>query len=201
MRFYLSLSLYLLCAFVLAACSRDEGFQAKSIAGLMPPLQFELTSDEGRRLSAADSDGKVRLMFFGYTSCPDICPLTLGRLSAVLHELPPEQREQVRVLFVSVDPRRDTVDKLHDYVGYFGEQVVGLRGEEAALRELAKRYRTTFGYGEPDPSGFYEVSHSSGVYVFDRQGRARLLFRPEDSIASMAADLQKLLSETGGNAA
>ncbi|MCH9828888.1 MAG: SCO family protein [Gammaproteobacteria bacterium] len=179
------------------ACSRDEGFHAKSIAGLMPPLEFSLTSDEGNAASAQDTAGKIRLLFFGYTSCPDICPVTLGRLGAVIQGLPEERREQVRVLFVSVDPQRDSVAKLHAYVDYFGDQVIGLRGPEPALRKLAQRYRTTFGYGDPDETGFYEVSHSSGIYVFDGSGAARLLFRSDDPLAAMQDDLRQLLDEAG----
>lgn len=177
------------------ACSRDEGFHAKSIAGLMPPLEFSLTSDEGNAASAQDTAGKIRLLFFGYTSCPDICPVTLGRLGAVIQGLPEERREQLRVLFVSVDPQRDSVAKLHAYVDYFGDQVIGLRGPEPALRKLAQRYRTTFGYGAPDETGFYEVSHSSGIYVFDGSGAARLLFRSDDPLAAMQDDLRQLLDE------
>lgn len=180
-----------------SACSRDEGFHAKSIAGLMPPLEFSLTDDAGNTASAQDTAGKIRLLFFGYTSCPDICPVTLGRLGAVIQGLPEAQRDHVRVLFVSVDPQRDSVAKLHAYVDYFGDQVIGLRGPEPALRKLAQRYRTTFGYGDPDESGFYEVSHSSGVYVFDGSGAARLLFRPDDPLDAMQDDLRQLLDEAG----
>lgn len=178
-----------------SACSRDEGFHAKSIAGLMPPLEFSLTNDEGNAASAQDTAGKIRLLFFGYTSCPDICPVTLGRLGAVIQGLPEDRREQLRVLFVSVDPQRDSVAKLHAYVDYFGDQVIGLRGPEPALRKLAQRYRTTFGYGDPDETGFYEVSHSSGIYVFDGSGAARLLFRSDDPLAAMQDDLRQLLDE------
>lgn len=183
----------LLTAVVLGACSGDAVFRTKSIEGLMPALEFQLHDPHGHAVTAADYAGDVRMMFFGYTSCPDICPLTMGRLAAVVHALEPAERQRVRILFVSVDPRRDTPDKLREYVGYFGERIVGLSGEEPALRALAKRYRTTFGYGEPDATGFYEVSHSSGVYVFDERGEARLLFRPSDSVEAMASDLRTLL--------
>ena len=99
------------------------------------------------------------------------------------------------MLFVSVDPQRDSVAKLHAYVDYFGDQVIGLRGPEPTLRKLAQRYRTTFGYGDPDETGFYEVSHSSGIYVFDGSGAARLLFRSDDPLAAMQDDLRQLLDE------
>lgn len=191
----LSLALGLL----LSACSPDVRYQTKSLQGLMPDLAFELTDEQGRLVTAADTAGNVRLLFFGYTSCPDICPMTLARLAAVVRLLPAEAASQVRVLFVSVDPQRDSVEKLGTYVAYFGKSFIGLRGTEPQLRVLAKRYRTTFGYGEPDDTGFYEVSHSSGVYVFDGTGKARLLFRPDDTVEAMAADLQVLLQQGARN--
>lgn len=184
----------LLLGLLLAACTQDDTAQTKSIAGLMPDLRFELRDDHGTRVSAEDYAGQVRLLFFGYTSCPDVCPLTLGRLSAVLHGLDASELERTTVLFVSVDPARDTPEKLQRYVQYFGSRIVGLTGDEPQLRTLSRRYRTTFGYGEKDDSGFYEVSHSSGVYVFDAAGRAQRLFRPADSVESMREDLRRVLS-------
>jgi len=104
--------------------------------------------------------------------------------------------EQVRVLFVSVDPARDTPALLKTYAAAFGPEVVGLRGSEAELKTLTRRYRVSYGYGKPDARGAYEVSHSSAVYVFDREGEIRLLIGSSDGAAVITGDLKRLLAET-----
>ena len=98
----------------------------------------------------------------------------------------------VRVLFVTVDPQRDTESRLHSYVRSFGPEFVGLRGTPSQLAALAKRYRVTYSLGKPDAGGDYEVTHSDAVFVFDRTGRARLLIRPEDPVSAITADLERL---------
>jgi len=184
-----------LCAVFLAAglgaCS-DPPWRTKDVSGLMPPLEFELRSDDGRQVTAEDYRGKVSLVFFGYTHCPDVCPTTLARLTEVAAQL--DDPGEVRVLFITVDPARDTTERLHAYARAFGPRVVGLRGERAALDALTKRYRVTYGYGEPDASGNYLVSHSSAVYAFDREGEIRLLIRDSDPLDDVVADLKRLVA-------
>ena len=158
----------------------------------MPRLQFQLQGTDGNTVTPADSQGNIRLVYFGFTSCPDVCPTTLTDLRRSVQQLPEKYRDDVTTLFVSVDPRRDTPERLASYVNFFGDRVVGLTAEEPALRKLAKRYRTTFGYDEPDASGNYNVSHSSAVYVFDRDGNARLLLRPGLSPEQISEDLAQL---------
>jgi protein SCO1/2 len=131
------------------------------------------------------------LLYFGYTQCPDVCPTTLATLARALHELGPAA-SQVRVLFVSVDPARDTASVLKRYVANFGPQFVGLRGSDAALTALAKRYRVAYSRGTPDANGFYPVSHSSAVFVFQKGGAVRLLAREDDKATTIAADLRQL---------
>lgn len=109
--------------------------------------------------------------------------------------LQPELQDEVLTLFVSVDPKRDTPERLAEYVNFFGDDIVGLSGSEKQLRELAKRYRTTFGYDEPDADGDYNVSHSSAVYVFDREGNTRLLIRPDLSAEKIRQDIAALVQE------
>jgi len=184
----------LIALFGLAACGQQQAdFRLRDITGLMPELEFELTraADE-QRVTAADYEGRVSVVFFGFTNCPDICPMTLARFKAALEQLPQDRADQVRVLFVSVDPKRDTPEKLAAYVGSFGNRFVGLRGPQSELREITKRYRVTYGYGEPDESGYYEVSHSSAGFVFDREGDIRLLIRGDDPIDDIAHDLKIL---------
>ncbi len=181
---------------LLAGCSDDQqNWNAKSISGLMPELSYQLTDTTGETVTAEDTDGTIRLMFFGFTSCPDICPATLQKLSRVVNDLPESARQDVKIIFVSVDPKRDTPERIKNYVEFFSESIIGLTGSEKNLRELSKRYRTTFGYETPDENGNYDVSHSGAVYVFDRKGEARLLVRPEQSLKALAADLTALANE------
>lgn len=180
-------------ALMLTGCTgNDESWHGKDISGLMPELEFQLEGTDGNTVTPADSRGTIRLLYFGFTSCPDVCPTTLTDLRRSVGQLPEEYRDDVTTLFVSVDPRRDTPERLASYVDFFGDRVVGMTAEEPALRELTKRYRTTFGYDKPDASGNYNVSHSSAVYVFDRSGNARLLLRPGLSPEQISEDLAQL---------
>lgn len=176
-------------------CSSEQPWKLKDISGLLPDLKYELTrAADGERITEKAYQGKVRVLFFGFTNCPDICPTTLAEFSRALDSME-SGADDVRILFVSVDPERDSANKLSRYVDAFGEQFVGLRASEPVLRELVKRYRVTFGYDEPDPNGWYEVSHSSAAFIFDREGNIRLLAQQKDTIEAITADLQRLTRE------
>ncbi len=177
-----------------AGCGDSHPWKTKDISGLMPDLSFTLTNDNGQQVSAKDYRGKVVLMYFGYTHCPDVCPTTLARLSQAIDQLG-DAADRVRVLFVTVDPARDKLPVLKSYTAAFGPQFVGLRGDDDALKALTKRYRVTYGRGKPDDDGNYEVSHSSAVFVFDGAGKVRLMMRQQDAPDDIAADLKRLVSE------
>jgi protein SCO1/2 len=178
----------------LAGCGTSpHPFALQDVAGLMPRLQFDLVDQDGQRLTAADFRNDVVLLYFGYTQCPDACPTTLATLERALMQLGPAA-SQVRVLFVSVDPARDTPTVLKRYVASFGPQFIGLSGDDDALTAIAKRYRVAYSRGTPDSHGLYAVSHSSAVFVFQKGGQARLLAREGDSAQTIAADLRRLLS-------
>jgi protein SCO1/2 len=180
---------------VITGCSEPAPeYKGKDLSGIMPPLAFNLTSEGGQEVTAADWAGQTRLLFFGFVSCPDICPTTLSRLSRALEKLPEEQRKQTTVLFVSVDPQRDTPEDLKAYTNSYGASFVGLTAREPALRDLAKRYRTTFSYGEKNEQGHYDVSHSNAIFVFDGQGESRLLLRGSMDPEAIAHDLSTLAS-------
>jgi len=181
-----------LLALGLAACgTRAPPFALQSVAGLLPRLQFELTDQNDRPVTAADYRGKVVLLYFGYTQCPDACPTTLATLAAVMRRLGP-QAARTRVLFVTVDPQRDSSAVLKRYVGFFGPQFVGLRGDDGALTALTKRYRVAYHHEPPDRNGYYAVDHSSAIFIFDTAGRARLLAREGDGAQTIAQDLERL---------
>jgi protein SCO1 len=181
-----------LIAAVLNGCSEQQPYRLQSIRGLMPRLEFQLTDDTGRDVTAVSYRGDVVLLYFGYTHCPDVCPTTLATLAQALARLG-RDASRVRVLFVTVDPQRDTAPLLKRYMGYFGPQFIGARGDDAALNALARRYRVAYHLDPPDSNGNYAVEHSSVVLVFDQRGRARLLARDSDPPELIAQDLQRLL--------
>ena len=179
---------------VLGGCSRERPWHSEDISKLVPDLAFTLTDDQGKPVTAADYRGKIVLLYFGYTHCPDVCPTTLAELASAL-QASRDRGAGERVLFVTVDPARDSAAVMHAYTGAFGPQFVGLRGNAAQLDALTRRYRVTYSLGRPDAQGNYDVTHSSAVFVFDRSGHARLLITPKNTAADVTADLDRLNAE------
>ena len=186
---------FCLAAMLLTGCS-DDTWQTRDISGLMPPLEFSLTDENGEHVQALHYQGKATLLFFGYTSCPDICPTTLARYAGLLRQLSASEQSDIQVLFVSVDPKRDTPERLKAYASAFGPQFVGLTGTQDELRALNKRYRVTYGYGEPDATGFYEVSHSAAMFGFTADGKPKVMMLASDSDEAVLADIHQLISGT-----
>lgn len=180
----------------LTGCThRAEPFQLTNVTGHLPDLDFTLTGDDGRAVTGESFKGRTSLVYFGYTHCPDVCPETMGRLMQVLGKLGPDA-QKVRILFITVDPARDTPKALHDYVGAFDSQhAEGLTGTDWQIESLAKRYRVAYQMEKRDPNGNYEVTHSSAVYVFDQQGHARLLATDHDTPDSIARDLRRIIDD------
>jgi protein SCO1 len=180
----------LLLALLLAGCSKPAPDKQTSrmtdISGGMPKLDFRMLA-AGQRVSAENYRGKVVALYFGYTHCPDVCPATLANLTDVLGKV---KSPDVRILFVTVDPDRDTDTVLSDYAKAFSPQVVGLRGDPNALAALARTYRVAFTVKKGPP---YEVMHSNAVFFFDRDGRARLVTTDTTDTAAMAQDVKRLL--------
>ena len=184
----------------LSACgSQSTPFNLSNIDGLMPNLDLRMTDQDGRDVTAADYRGQVVLLYFGYTSCPDACPTTLTTLSRAI-SLSGGTRMPVRVLFVTVDPKRDTAPKLKRYVSAFGPQFTGLRGDAAELSQLTRRYRVAYHLEPPNTDGDYSVDQSNAVFVFDAQGRARLLAGAADTPKAIAADLIRLIPNAHSSA-
>jgi protein SCO1/2 len=180
---------------ILASCAPpQEGWRLTNITGLMPELAFRLTDHTGQRVAGEDFRGGPVLMYFGYTHCPDVCPTTLATVRRALGRLDDEAAERVRVLFVTVDPGRDTRQALARYVNAFGPQFVGLRGEPDNLGELTRRYRVVYNRDKPNEPN-YLVAHSSALFVFDGQGDPRLVGRPGDDAEAIAHDLRQLIAE------
>ncbi|MBJ7274882.1 SCO family protein [Marinobacter salarius] len=183
-----------LSVLVLSGCG-EQTWQTSDISGAMPKLKFNLTDENGRAVSAEDYLGQPTLLFFGFTNCPDVCPTTLAQIAGAVQRLDENVREDLQVLFVSVDPARDDPQTLRRYTDAFGPQFIGLTGGKAALDALTDRYHTTYSYGEEDESGNYDVSHSGAVFAFDREGEVRLLIRASHQTKAIAADLSQLAED------
>ena len=189
-------------AFALAGCGKSgPSFKNADITGADYGKDFALTDHTGKTRTLADFRGKVVVMFFGYTRCPDVCPTTLAELKAVKEQLG-EDGKRLQVLFVTVDPERDTQKLLADYVPAFDPSFLGLYGDSAATARVAKNFRVFYQKSPgrtPDPATKnrgYTVDHTAGSYVFDPQGRLRLFVRYGDA-ASLAADVRILLNASG----
>lgn len=185
-------ALVLALAMSLAGCAKPQSWALNDISGHLPDLDFTLTGADGKPLHGSDFRGKIVLLYFGFTHCPDVCPLTLTHLHQVMGRLGPAS-DDVRILFVSVDPRRDTPEVLSQYVHAFDKHAVGATGSARDLRAMAKRYRVAFDLKKPDAYGNYEVSHSSAVFIFDRNGKARLLTISADDTDGLVRDITQLL--------
>jgi protein SCO1 len=184
-----------LAAPLLAACSKSNGeWHSTDMTGSLPALDFTMTrAADGKTVTASDFTGKVTLLYFGYTFCPDVCPLTLSNLARVVKKLG-DKAKDVRVLFVTVDPNRDTIPVLNDYVSAFGPEVVGLRGTPDQLAALAKRYRVVYSVTPAKGDQPYAVTHSSAIYVFDQSGKIRLLIT---SMSTNAPDIDGATADLG----
>jgi protein SCO1/2 len=185
-------------AIVFASSQGARAWHTTDMTGALPRLDFTMTrATDGKQIDAAAYKGKIVILFFGYTSCPDICPTTLMNAATMLKTLGPHA-DDVRVLFVTVDPNRDTLDVLKQYTGSFAPQIVGLRGTPDQLATLAKRYRVAYSVSPADDGHGFDVSHSTAAYVFDRNGNIKLLFTslaaPNAKLDGMTADLRQLVS-------
>jgi protein SCO1/2 len=183
-----------------AIASPALAWNSTDLSGALPPLAFTMTrASDGKQIGADAYKGKIVILFFGYTSCPDVCPTTLLNAATMLKALGP-RADDVRFLFVTVDPKRDTLDTLKQYTGSFAPQIIGMRGTPDQLATLAKRYRVAYSVTSAGEGHDYEVTHSTAAYVFDRNGDSKLLFTdlaaPNAKLDKMTADLRQLV--TGG---
>jgi protein SCO1 len=179
----------------LAACGRGETRPgADDISGVMPDLSFHMIrAGDGTTVTAESYRGKAVLLYFGYTHCPDECPTTLANLANVLHSLGPRAKK-VRVLFVSVDPARDTLPILKAYVSTFAPQIDGLRGTDDQIAALARRYRVLYRITPSSAGQDAEVMHSDSTFFFDPSGHARFVTTHTDDTKKIAADIERVLA-------
>jgi len=178
----------------LAACSPKPEFKNIDITGSTAfGKDFSLLDPDGKVRTLADFKGKVVLMFFGYTQCPDVCPTTLTEMQQVMTLLGP-QADKVQVLFVTVDPARDTDAILKQYVPAFDPRFLGLRpADEAALEKVTKDFKIYYKKVPGSSPGSYTIDHTAGSYAFDPEGRLRLYIKHAQGPETLAHDLKELL--------
>lgn len=187
-------STLLLCiVLMLTGCSEPSPFVSTDISGAEWGKDFNLTDHHGKPARLADFRGKVVVMFFGYIQCPDVCPTTLLSLRDAIATLG-EDAGKVQVLFVTVDPVRDTPALLAQYVPAFHPDFLGLYADPAGTMELAKEFKVFFAKQPGSAADSYSVDHTASSYVFDQKGKLRLLLRYGETPANIAADLKRLLA-------
>jgi len=186
------------CGGLLAACDGPlgtgavSGFRGIDIAGAPYGRDFALTDFNGQPRTLADYRGQVVMLYFGFVQCPDVCPTALTRASAVMQQLGPDAA-QVQLLFVTVDPERDTPALLREYMAAFDASFLALTGDTAQIKAAADEFRVFF---KKIPTGSsYTMDHTALTYLLDRQGRLRLALRHEQSADDYAFDIKKLLAE------
>lgn len=180
---------------LLSACDAAKSsapFVATDITGADFPKPLTLTDHLGKKRTMQDFAGKVVVLFFGYTHCPDVCPTTMSDLKNTM-KLLGEKSNQVQVLFVTVDPQRDTQAILAQFVPSFDKRFIGLWGSLQETAETMGNFKIYYSKVEGKSKDDYTIDHSSGMYVFDKSGKIRLYMGYGEKPADMASDIEKLM--------
>lgn len=187
----------LLCMMVaLAACDNSGKkleFKNTDLTGLGYAKGFALNDHTGKAVTLADYKGKAVVVFFGFTQCPDVCPTTMAEMAGVMKELGP-LADQVQVLFITLDPERDTKELLAQYAPAFDKRFTGLYGDAAQTAATAKEFKVFYSKVPGKTPDSYTIDHTAGSYVFDKEGKIRLFLRHGQGPAPIAHDLKLLLS-------
>ncbi len=186
--------IFLFAAFVVACAPAKPAFRGTDIGSVNWGGDFTLTAHTGNRINASDFKGKVLILFFGYTHCPDICAPTLSRLAGLMQKLGADA-ERVQVLFVTVDPKHDTVKQLASFVPKFHPAFIGLTGTAQEIGRVTQEYKVAYAENPKSTSSQILVDHSGGMLVKDTTGKLRLLFKNDMSAEDMAHDVRRLLKE------
>ena len=190
-----ALLLCLALTLTLAACdSGKPQFKNTDVTGADFAKDFALTDHTGKPRNLADFKGKVVTVFFGFTQCPDVCPTTLTEMKSVLDKLGPDDAKRVQVLFITIDPERDTQALLAQYAPAFHPSFIGLYGDLEATQFVAKNFKVFFQKVPGKSPGSYTMDHSAGSYAFDPQGRLRLFVRHGQQPEWLLNDIKLLLA-------
>lgn len=187
----------LCCGLALAVAACDSGrpqFKHTDVTGADFARDFALTDHNGKKVTLADFRGRVVTVFFGFTQCPDVCPTALAEMRAVVEKLGPDG-PKLQVLFITVDPERDTQALLAQYVPAFNPAFVGLYGDAETTAKVAKDFKVFYQKVPGKTAGGYTVDHSAGTYVFDPQGKLRLFVRPPPSGEPASTTAARLIGD------
>lgn len=180
-------------AMLLAACSPEAPtFKGADITGASFGRELALADHHGKARTLADFRGKAVVIFFGFTQCPDVCPTALSALAEAMRRLGPDAA-RVQVLFVTIDPERDTADLLSRYVPAFHPSFLGLRGDAEATARVAKEFKVLYQKVPGQTPDTYTMDHSAGLYLLDPQGRLRVFESHGQGAEAIAHDLAQLL--------
>ena len=181
---------------LIGGCDKPTGsrlqFSHTDITGADFAREFELTSHHGQSVRLADFKGKVVVLFFGFMHCPDVCPTTLSELNVVMERLGANAKH-VQVLFVTVDPERDTLENLSSYMGAFNPDFLGLSGTADEIATVTQEFKVIYQKVEGSMSDTYSVDHSAGTYVFDRDGQVRLFVPYGANPDELTSDILQLI--------
>jgi protein SCO1/2 len=191
---YFRLVVSLLAALFVAACTPAPAFRSMDISGVEWGGDFTLTAHTGKPARVSDFSGKVVVMFFGYTHCPDICAPTLVKLDQVVKRLGDEAKN-VQVLFITVDPVHDTVKQLAGFIPPFNPSFIGLTGSDKQIAAVASEYKVAYGQNPQAKPGQILVDHSTGILVKDKKGKLRLLVKNDVAVDDLEHDVRLLLKE------
>jgi protein SCO1/2 len=178
----------------LSSGAQKPSFKAIDITGAEYARELSLPDADGKLRTLADFKGKVTLIFFGFTQCPDVCPTTLSELAAVKRELG-KDGDRLQGVFVSVDPQRDTPEILKAYMASFDPSFIALRGTPEQTQAAARNFKVFYAQVPGKTEGSYTVDHTAGTYVFDAQGKVRLFVRYGSGAEALTHDLKLLLAE------
>lgn len=192
------LAVVFLAALLLSACNQPPKFKSTDISSVGWGKDFELTADNGKRIHLKSFRGKVLILFFGYTSCPDICAPVLYKLSQLNQRLG-SLADRVQVIFVTVDPEVDTPKRLREFLHKFDKRFVGLTGNPQEVGKVQKEYKVTVVVNKVDRQHKHrhrQVDHSGFIFIKDGKGRLRLMARETSSVADMEHDIRLLLQQS-----
>lgn len=180
---------------MLIACSKGKPeFRGVDISEVDYARDFPLPDHNGQQRSIKDFSGKVVVVFFGYTQCPDVCPTTMQEMAEVKRMLG-KDGDRLQAIFVTVDPERDTADMLKAYMGNFDPSFLALRGTPEQTAAVAKDFKIYYKKVDGKTPTSYTMDHSAGSYIYDTQGRLRVYYRYGSGVEALAADVRTLLDE------
>ncbi len=193
---FIVILLFMVMSVVGLGCdNRQKEAHAINYGELNSQKDFSLTDQDGHLFYLKDHRGQVVLLFFGYLSCPDVCPTMLSKLVRVYTLLGPEWKQKVLTAFISIDPNRDTSQKLKEYLEYFRINAVGLTGTKQEVDKVVEAYKASYEKVETVDVSGYLFNHSDYLYFIDGEGQVRYLFHPEDNAQKIVEAIKKSIKK------